>query len=92
MYRHKQKRLKAPQIDKKTEIASRTADVWGVNPSKSAPCLTTNVIPKTKAITAPKNARTPDIIRRKKPPKIIGAIHCKKASVTVSAIGLSFIE
>ena len=92
MYCHKQKRLKAPQIDKKTEIASRTAVVWGVNPSKSAPSLTTNVIPKTKAITALKNARTPAINKRKKPAKIIGAIHCRKASVTCSAIGVGFIE
>ena len=90
MYCHKQKRLKAPQIDKKTEAVIRTADVWGVNPSKSAPSLTANVIPKIKAITALKNARTPAINKRKKPAKIIGAIHWRKASVTVSAIG--FIE
>ena len=92
MYRHKQKRLKAPQIDKKTEAVSRTAVVWELNPIKSAASLTTNVIPKTKAITAPKNARTPAINKRKKPTKIIGAIHCRKASVTVSAIGVGFIE
>ena len=92
MYRHKQIRLKAPKIDKKTEIAIRTVVVWGVNPIKDADSLTTNVIPKTKAITAPKNARTPAIDKRKKPTKIIGAIHCRKASVTVSAIGVGFIE
>ena len=92
MYRHKQKRLKAPQIDKKTEAVSRTAVVWELNPIKSAASLTTNVIPKTKAITALKNARTPAINKTKKPAKIIGAIHCRKASVTVSAIGVGFIE
>ena len=92
MYRHKQKRLKAPPIDKKTEAVSRTAVIWELNPIKSAPSLTINVIPKTKAITALKNARTPAINKRKKPTKNIGAIHCRKASVTVSAMGVGFIE
>ena len=92
MYRHKQKRLKAAKIDKKTEAVIRSAVVWELNPIKSAASLTTNVIPKTKAITAPKNARTPAINKRKKPTKIIGAIHCRKALVTVSAIGVGFIE
>ena len=75
MYRHKQKRLKAPKIDKKAEIAIRTVVVWGVNPIKDADSLTTNVIPKTKAMTALKKARTLAINKRKKPTKIIGAIH-----------------
>ena len=92
MYRHKQKRLKAAKIDKKTEAVIRSTVVWELNPIKSAASLTTNVIPKTKATTAPKNARTPAINKRKKPTKIIGAIHCRKASVTVSAIGVGFIE
>ena len=80
--------MKVPQIDKKTAAVIRTAVVWELNPIKSAASLTTDVIPKTKAITAPKNARTPAINKRKKPTKIIGAIHCRKASVTVSAIGV----
>ena len=92
MYRHKQKRLKAPQIDKKTEIAIRTVVVGGVSPIKDADSLTTNVVPKTNAITALKNARTPAINKRKKPAKIIGEIHWRKDSVTVSVIVVGFIE
>jgi len=92
LYRHKQKRLKAPQIDKKTEAVSRTAVVWELNPIKSAASLTTNVVPKTNAITALKNARTPAINKRKKPAKIIGEIHWRKDSVTVSVIVVGFIE
>jgi hypothetical protein len=84
--------LKVPKIDKKTEAAIRTALVWELIPINSVASLTTKVIPKTKAITALKNARTPAVNRRKNPTKIIGAIDCRKSSVTISAVGVGFIE